>query len=178
MMKRTAIIAALVIGIKATLMAQTIALKTNALYLTTTSLNASIETSIGKRTTLEVLGAYNPWTFQDDKKMKFWLVQPELRLWTCERYEGTFWGIHLHGAQYFGGFKAKRYDGYLAGAGISYGRAWMLSPHWNVEAELGVGYAHLWYKQSNRLPCLKDVEHRHRNYFGPTRVSLSAAYLF
>ena len=54
--------------------------------------------------------------------MRFWLVQPELKYWFCEKSEGHFVGMHLHGAQYFGGFKKKRYDGYLAGGGFTYGR--------------------------------------------------------
>lgn len=166
------------LGYAAAADAQTSAVKTNTLYLATTTLNAAIETSLGKRTTAELAAAYNPWTFRSDKKMHLLLLQPEIKFWTCERYEGSFWGIHLHGAQFYGGFSSKLYDGYLAGAGISYGYDWILSNHWNLEAEIGAGVARLWYKESPNLPCLKCQERKHSNYVGPTKAALSLVYMF
>ena len=125
--------------------AQNVALKTNMLYWGTTTPNASIEVGLSRKFTTDWQLAYNPWTFKDDRKMRFWLVQPELRYWFCESFEGHFVGIHLHGAQYYGGFSDKRYDGYLAGGGVTYGYNWILSSHWNLEALIGAGYARLWY---------------------------------
>lgn len=127
---------------------QDVALKTNGLFWLTTTPNVGVEVALSPKYTLELAGAYNPWTFKDDKKMRFWLVQPELKYWLCEKFEGHFVGLHLHGAQYYGGFKKKRYDGYLAGGGFTYGYDWILSPHWNLEAAIGIGYARLWYKES------------------------------
>lgn len=158
--------------------AQDVALKTNALYWATASLNLEAEVAVRPKFTLGLLGAYNPWTYKDDKKMRFWLLQPEGRYWFCEKFEGHFVGFHLHGGQYFGGFKEKRYDGYMAGFGFSYGYDWILSPHWNLELSLGLGYACLWYKESDRLPCLKEFERKVRHYVGPTKLSLSIVYIF
>lgn len=158
--------------------AQKVALKTDALYWLTTTPNASVEFALSDKVTLEALAAYNPWTFKDDKKMKFWLVQPELRYWFCEKFEGHFIGVHLHGAQYFGGFKERRYDGYLAGAGITYGYHWILSPHWNLELAVGAGYARMWYDETPRIPCKKCAQSRHKDYLGPTKAALSICYLF
>lgn len=158
--------------------AQNIGVKTNTLYWVTTTPNVGLDFALNNKFTMELSMAYNPWTFQDDKKMRFWLVQPELKYWLCERFEGHFIGLHLHAAQYFGGFKNKRYDGYLGGGGITYGYSWILSPHWNLEAALGAGYAYLWYKESPRIPCVKCFEKKHKNYFGPTKASLSLVYIF
>lgn len=158
--------------------AQDVALKTNALYWAGTTPNLGVEFSLGRKYTLEFSGAYNPWTFKDDKKMRFWLAQPEARYWFCEKFEGHFAGLHLHGAQFFGGFKDKRYDGYLAGGGFTYGYDWILSPHWNLEAAIGIGYARLWYKESPRIPCVKCYENKHKNYFGPTKAAISLIYIF
>lgn len=158
--------------------AQDVAIKTNALYWLTTSINAGVEMALDNKSTLELAGAYNPWTFRNDKKMRFWLVQPEYRRWFCEKFEGHFVGFHVHGAQYFGGFKKKRYDGYLVGAGVTYGYNWILSPHWNLEAAIGVGYAYLWYKQSPRIPCVKCQQDKHKHYVGPTKASISFSYIF
>lgn len=54
--------------------AQNVALKTNALYWGTTTPNASIEIGLSRKFTTDWQLAYNPWTFKDDKKMRFWLV--------------------------------------------------------------------------------------------------------
>mgnify|MGYP005759402879 FL=1 len=100
------------------------------------------------------------------------------RYWLCETFEGHFFGIHMHGAQYYARTGGKIYDGYLAGGGVTYGHAWILSPRWNLEAVIGVGYARLWYKKRPDLPCAKCSVDKTRNYFGPTKISLSVSYLF
>lgn len=158
--------------------AQDIAVKTNVPVWATATLNAGIEAGLADRWTLEVDAAYNPWTYSDDRKMRFVLIQPEARYWFCEKFEGHFVGVHLHGAQFFGGFRERRYDGYLAGAGVSYGYSWILSPHWSFEATAGAGYVRLWYKDSPRIPCSKCYRQAVRDYVGPTRLGLSFIYLF
>lgn len=158
--------------------AQKLGVKTNALYWASTTPNLGFEIAMSDKTTLEFNGSYNPWTFAGDKKMRFWLVQPEVRYWFCERFEGHFIGLHLHGAQYFGGFRQKRYDGHLAGGGFTYGYDWILSPHWNLEAVIGVGYARLWYDKSPRIYCEKCRTSERRNYLGLTKAGLSLVYFF
>ena len=83
------------------LKAQDYAVKTNALYWMTTSPNAAFEFAVNNKVTVNLMGAYNPWTFSDDRKMRFWLAQPEVRYWLCEKFEGHYFGVHLHGAQFF-----------------------------------------------------------------------------
>lgn len=158
--------------------AQDFALKTNTLYWLTTTMNVEAEVALSNKWTADLSVAYNPWTFNDDKKMRLLLLQPEAKYWLCEKFEGHFVGLHLHGAQYFGGFKEKRYDGYLAGGGITYGYDWILSPHWNLEAAIGVGYAYLWYKESPRIPCMKCYKNKHDNYLGLTKLAVSFSYIF
>lgn len=160
------------------LTAQDVALKTNGLYWLATTPNLGVEVAFSRKVTMELTGAYNPWTFRDDKKMRFWMVQPEARFWFCEKLEGHFMGLHAHGAQFFGGFGHRRYDGYLAGGGFTYGYDWILSPHWNIEAAIGLGYARLWYKESPRIPCVKCRNNKHKNYVGPTKVAISVLYIF
>ena len=123
------------------------ALKTNALYLGTTTLNLGMEVGLSKHYSLDVSGNWNPWTFSDNKKIKHWGIQPELRYWLCERFNGHFFGLHGHYAKYnVGGIKQlglkhRRYEGELYGGGISYGYQWILSNRFSMEATLGVGYA-------------------------------------
>ena len=102
---RTLLVMLFIISLCVEAPAQDIAIKTNGLYWLTTTPNVGIELAFSRKMTLDLSGAYNPWTFKDDKKMRLWLVQPELKYWFCEKFEGHFVGLHLHGAQYFGGFK-------------------------------------------------------------------------
>ena len=76
--------------------AQSLAVKSNALYWTTTTPNAGLECSVAPRWTFEFEGAYNPWTLNKEKnmKVKHWLVSPEFRYWFCEAFQGHFIGIN------------------------------------------------------------------------------------
>ena len=76
--------------------AQRFGVKTNALHWATAgTLNAGLEAGLGKRTSLELTGDYNPWTLDRDenRKLKFWSVMPEFRYWLCERFNGHFFGL-------------------------------------------------------------------------------------
>lgn len=157
---------------------QDFAVKTNALYDTSLNLNLGLEVALGDKTTLELPATYNPWTWKDDRKLRFILVQPELRHWFCQKFEGHFIGLHAHGADWYGCFNGKRRDGWLAGGGISYGYAKILSPHWNMETEIGIGYARLWWKEGDHIPCIKYTADKSRNYWGVTRLSIAFEYIF
>ena len=159
------------------------AIKTNALYWATTTPNLGFEVELAKKLTLDVSGNYNPWEFGNDRQLKHWLVQPELRYWLCERFNGSFFGLHGHYGEMnvsnlnFLGLGHDRYEGNFYGAGISYGYQWLISKRWSMEATIGVGYAHLKYdKYASNNKCEK-LGHKNRNYFGPTKVGLSFIYI-
>lgn len=169
--------------------AQKAAVKTNLLYWATTTPNLALEFGLGKRTTLEVGGTYNPFTFKDNAKFKHWMVQPEFRLWNCQRFNRGFWGIHLMGGEFNVGnidlpfklipaLKTHRYEGWAVGGGVSYGYDWYLSPRWNMEATIGVGYLYLDMKRYECAKCGDFLGKETKNYFGPTKFGLSFSYLF
>lgn len=118
------------------------AIKTNALYWATSTPNLGIEVGLAKKLTLDISGNYNPWKFGDDRQIKHWLVQPELRYWLCERFNGSFFGLHGHYGEMnvsnlnIFGMGHDRYDGNLYGAGISYGYQWIISKRWSMEATM------------------------------------------
>lgn len=171
-----------------------IALKTNLLYDATTTLNAGLEVALAKRWSLDISGNYNPWTFSDNMKWKHWLVQPELRYWFCEKLGGNFLGLHLLGGQFnvgniqtdlkflgtdFSPLGRYRFQGWTAGAGLAYGYAWMLGKHWNLEAEVGVGYTYSIYDKFQCVRCGSKLEkNRQHNYVGPTKAALNLVYVF
>ena len=136
--------------------AQEVAIKTNLLSDALLNVNAGVEIGLAPRWTLDLSGQYNGWTV-NDRKWKHRLVQPEARYWFCDRFARHFLGFHALGGEYnvgninadfnflgtnFGILKNNRVQGWAVGAGIAYGYAWVLGKHWNLEAEIGVGYVY------------------------------------
>lgn len=178
-----------VLAVPMLLSAQKVALKNNLVWDATLSPNLALEVGLGKKTTLDIYGAVNPFNFNNDKRFKHWFAQPEFRLWTCERFNGSFFGIHAHGGSFlvknlnmpFGmldELQDHRYEGTMYGAGISYGYQWVLSKRWNLEATIGVGYVRFDYDVFECNDCTPKLETRHDNYFGPTKLGLSFVYFF
>ena len=86
---------------------QKVALKNNLAYDALLTPNLSVEFSLGKKWTLDAQVGMNFFFYENDatanryktRKWSHWLVQPEVRYWTCETFNGLFWGIHTHGGQ-------------------------------------------------------------------------------
>ena len=177
-----------------------LAVKTNLLYDATTTPNLGIEFGVGRKNTFQIFYGLNPWTFDSksgERKAKHWLVMPELRWWTCSKFNGHFLGVHLMGGQFnasnvdipvpgvffSGNDIAKdvhdtRCQGYYAGGGFTYGYQWILGRHWNIEAEIGVGYDHIWYDRYPCYQCGAKIASGESNYAGITKVGLSFLYIF
>jgi hypothetical protein len=161
-------------------------LKTNWLYWATITPNLGFEAGLNSKLSLDLSLNFNPWNFGSERTFKHFLVQPELRYWMKERFNGHFLGVHLHYASYnIGGidvplfhFPTIRYDGNLYGAGLSYGYQWKISNRWNLEATAGLGYAHLDYN----VYQVRDEEqpgpgYHPRNYFTPTKLGFNLIYV-
>ncbi len=170
--------------------AQQIAIKSNLLSAANGALNAGVEYALSPKYTFDLYGSIRPWKRTEGYVNRYWLIQPELRYWTCQKFNGSFWGGYLNGAQFnvggkkmpFGLFpwlKEHRYAGWLAGAGVSYGYHLMLDRHWNLGASLSAGYDYIKYKKY-KCPdvCSEILEESHYHYFGPTRATVSIVYLF
>lgn len=171
--------------------AQKVALKTNLLYDATTTPNLGAELAMGKKSTLQLFYGLNPWKIASDrtKQLRHWLLMPEYRYWTCQKFNGHFFGIHALGGQYnvggidlpnpvFKDLDEKRYEGWYAGGGLTYGYQWLLSRHWNLEASVGVGYIRFHYKEFPCTECGALIQENNKNYFGPTKLALSLMYCF
>lgn len=173
--------------------AQKWGVKTNLLYDATTSMNLGFEVGMSEKWTFDMSGNWNPWTFSENKKWKHWFVQPEVRYWTCKRFGGHFVAAHLWGGQYnvgniaglpdflgthFSELENHRFEGWFVGAGVGYGYAWMLGKHWNLEAELAVGYAYTKYDKALCPRCGEKVGSGKHHYVGPTKAAINLVYLF
>ena len=174
---------------------QNVGIKTNLLDdALLYDINLGVEIGLAPRWTLDVPASLNWWELSGGKRWKHWAVQPGARYWFCDRFGGHFIGFHAHGGQYnvagfdgrvnilgsdFRKIKDARYQGWFVGGGVSYGYAWMLGAHWNLEAEIGVGYAYTRYDQFRCTGCGKRVvEDAPHHYVGPTKAAINLVYLF
>ena len=161
------------------------AVKTNLLYLATTTLDAGVEFGLARKWTLGLSGAYNPFQLQEGGINLMWLVQPELRYWFCQRFEKHFIGLHgLYGQFNIGQvdfltttFEQNRYSGWGAGAGISYGYHLPIANRWALEFTLGAGYVYLEYDKFRCYECDEFVAKKNSHYFGPTKAGVSLIFM-
>ena len=189
-MRTRYILSILLLSIATIASAQKMAVKSNLLSAANGALDAGVEYAVGMKYTLELSGSIRSWKRSEGYVNRYWLLQSEYRYWTCQKFNGSFWGVYINGAQFnvggkkmpFGLFpwlKEHRYTGWLAGAGISYGYHLMLDRHWNLEATIGVGYEYIDYKKY-KCPdvCSAVLKSDRYHYFGPSRAALSIVYLF
>lgn len=163
------------------------AVKTNVLYDATATINLGVEMKVAPKWSIDVSGNFISWK-PGGHSYKHWLAQPEARYWFCEAMGGHFVGLHLLGGQYniynlrlpLGlSVKDKRYQGWGIGGGLSYGYSWLLHKHWNVEAEIGVGYVWTRYDVFECENCGRKIESdKTHNYVGPTKAAINLVYVF
>ena len=173
--------------------AQNWAVKTNLLYDATTSMNLGVERALAEKWTIDLSGNWNPFQFSENTKFKHWFVQPEVRYWTCRKFGGHFVAAHLWGGQYnvgnisgipnflgnnFSQLADHRFEGWFAGAGVGYGYAFMLGKHWNLEAEIGFGYAYTKFDKYFCPKCGEKIGSGNHHYVGPTKAAINLVYLF
>lgn len=190
------IVVSLLVGISTTLgYAQDVAIKTNLLDdIALLTANAGVEVGLAPKWTLDVSGNLNAWELSGGKKWKHWLVQPEARYWFCQRFAGHFIGAHILGGQFnvghinlpfnflgtnFRELKDSRWQGWMVGAGIAYGYTWILSRHWSLEAEIGVGWIYSRHDTYRCSGCGKKIRYNTpHNYVGPTKGAINIVYNF
>jgi hypothetical protein len=173
--------------------AQHVAIKTNLLYDATGTVNLGTEIGLAPRWTLDMSSSFNDWKVYNGREWKHFLTQPEARYWFCHRFAGHFIALHAHYGRYnmgniqngikflgtnFEALSDNRFDGWLLGAGVGYGYAVVLGRHFNLEFELGVGYAYMEYDKyrwnTDELLSRND----HYNYFGITKLNIGLSYIF
>ncbi len=175
------------------LRAQDVSLKTNIIYDAILTPNIGVEVGLAPKWSLDITGQLNNWTV-DGHRWKQAVAQPEARYWLCRRFAGHFFGAHALGGVYNYGnfnfpvsflgtdyrqFKDYRHQGWLVGAGLAYGYAWILDKHWNLEAEIGLGWVYTHYDVYRCANCGKKLKSgQHHNYYGVTKAAINFVYLF
>ena len=203
-MRRFVLFLTLLCGLQICASAQRIGIKTNAAYWLTATPNIGMEFGLAPRWTLEIAGGYNPWTYDKEQnlKTKHFLVTPEVRYWFCECLQGHFIGINGNYGMFnfskmpvpnaflttkaigpvseglvIDNSRNHRYEGWAAGAGITYGYAWVIGRRWNMEANIGLGYWYVEYDRYENKPCGLYQGTAKKHLFGPTDLGLSFIYL-
>lgn len=192
--KKILITLALLLAAGPAMSAQKVGIKTNLLYDALLSPTLGVEFGLAPKWSFDVSGTVNAWVV-NDKRWKQWMVQPEARYWFCQRFAGHFLGMHVLGGQYnfgnlnFGGYnflgtnlkylEDHRVQGWMVGAGVAYGYSWILDKHWNIEAEIGIGWIYTEYDGYKCADCGKKVDpNQHHNYYGPTKAAVNLIYFF
>lgn len=161
-------------------------LKTNLVHNATGSVNLGIEFGLARQWSLDISTGLNIWTDNERHKFKHFIIQPEARYWFCQRLSGSFIGLHAHYGKFnVGGLPGmfsdnmqnNRYEGWLAGTGVGYGYHWLLSNHWSLEAEIGLGYTYLKYNKFPCIHCGSKIKASDRHFIGPTKAAVSLIYI-
>jgi len=159
--------------------AQRVALKTDALGYLTMSPNLSVEARLSRVLSLQLGVAANPVTRPiGGIKLTNFRVEPELRYWFNRPMARHFLAFSMTAGAYSIKLKDRYFSGDAVAAGISYGYALVLSRHWNMEAEIGVGigtFRGYNYKGSGNKPSAPNFR---RFLPVPIRFGLSFCYVF
>ena len=167
-----------------------VALKTNVPLDVLRLPNAAIEVGMSRKFTADITGYYNPWEYSEMKQHKVMMLQPELRYWLCDIFNGHFFGFHLMSGVYntmgieppifplWDDMKDYRYKGWFAGGGISYGYSWILDRHWNIEATIGFGYNYVDYQKYECINCGSKVDEGDTHYIGHTKAAVNLIDVF
>ena len=190
--KKQLILLLFALGTVAGVKGQDVGLKTNLLADGFLSPNLGLEVGLAPRWSLDLSGQVNFWNV-NGHRWRHWLAQPEARYWFCDHFSRHFVGFHALGGKFnIGNIKNDvkflgidyspltdhRYQGWAVGAGVAYGYAFILGRHWNLELELGVGYAYLQYDKYECIECGRKVGDNDRHYVGPTKAAINLVYVF
>ena len=167
-----------------------VALKTNLVHDATLSPNLALELAIAPKWTLDLSASFNKWRSYG-MIYKHAIAQPEFRYWTCDRFRGFFVGVHgIGGRLKIGDFynvnatfpKAPNLkehsldNAFVVGDGIACGYDIVLCRHWNLEFELGAGYAYVRGSEYDGDVLIgNDAVFE---YLGPTKLAINIVYLF
>ena len=193
-MKSSLLALAMLFAGSSEIQARDLALKTNILYDAALTVNLGGEVALAPKWSFDLSGNLNAWTV-NSHKWKHWMVQPEARYWFCDAMAGHFVAAHALGGQYNVGhidmgslnflgtnlknLKDHRYQGWYGGLGVAYGYSWILSRHFNIEAELGVGWIYTKFDTFECAGCGRRVNTgRSHNYVGPTKAAINLVYVF
>lgn len=156
--------------------AQRVAVKTNALGWLTATPNVEAEFVLGRHVSLNMEVAGNPIS-TDNFKTTFTHFQPELRYWLNRPMVSHFFGITAFTNNFNMLVQDVHHKGDAFAAGLTYGYAWVLNEHWNIEATAGVGVMHYrQFKYDKGTPKPASVNDS-KTIVAPVKLGISFVYI-
>ena len=137
--KKIGLLLFLLVGLFTQMQAQTFAVNSNLLLLSTQTYNLGAEITVGNHTTLglSVFGNNKPYFH---KGMRAIGVQPEFKYYFGgRRIIKKYVGIGLLAADYSITWGNRKYDGTAWGGGMTFGYVVSLAKRWNLDFHGGVG---------------------------------------
>jgi hypothetical protein len=163
---------------------QRLAVKTNSMYLLTSTPNLSVEIGLGRHLSFQLEAGYNAWDFSEKRSLKHYLFTPELRYWFSRPMERHHVALYAQVGKFnlrnipFLSDPQLAYRGEVFAGGLSYGYQWALGKRWGVEFAVGLGYARIPYDFLSYTDCCAErISSHKRNYFGPTKLALNLIYI-
>ena len=158
--------------------AQLAAVKTNALLWGNLTPNFSMELVTASKFSLEGTVFYGLNKNPLDVQLKG--AQAEIRYWISGRpMARSFVGLSVSGMRYFVAHEGTTHRGDAAGPGLTYGYAWPLCKHFNLEFSAGVGV--MWYREKKYAEGtnLNKAEYNAKGMkYVPTEVAVTCSYVF
>lgn len=164
-------------------------LKTNLAYWATATPNVAIEARLSSKWSADLSLGWNPFTFNDNKKLKHIAIEPEIRYWLGCPFKKHFIGANLLYSHYnaggvhlpfgiFSELKDHRFQGDLGAVGIVYGYNWTLpNNHWSIETAIGLGYGITRYTKYRCYgKCASALEKKTKGMLMPTKIAISLVY--
>lgn len=158
------------------LYSQRVALKTNVLQWATLSPNLGAELVLSNHLSLNLEGSFNPFRI-GGTQLKYFGFQPELRYWLGRPMSRHYVGVTGFLENNDMKWKSTKYYGDAFGGGLTYGYAWILGKHWNLEAFAGLGY--IYYRQFKSAEGEKrpDSPNLKGGTLAPVRLGVSFVYI-
>lgn len=156
--------------------AQRVAVKTNTLGWLAASPNIEAEFSLSRHFTLNMGLMANPLS-TSKFKTNFVHFQPEVRYWLNRPMVSHFVGATAFINDYNMMFDDVYRKGNALAAGLTYGYAWTLGEHWNIEATAGVGvlrYRQFKYDKGTSKP---DEVNDRKTTVAPVKLGISLVYI-
>ena len=156
--------------------AQRVAIKTNTLGWLTASPNIEAEFILGRHISFNMGVMANPIS-TDNLKTTFVHFQPEVRYWLNRPMVSHYLGVTAFANSFNMMIKDVHHKGDAFAVGLTYGYAWVLSDHWNMEATAGLGilrYHQFKYDKGTPKPSAPTDT---KTTIAPVRLGLSFVYI-
>lgn len=160
--------------------AQHFSVRGNMLLLPTGTLNVGVSYDLNRNMQVDLAVAGNPIKTNKFSVMSG-IVQPGYRYWFRETNYSHFLSVYLNAGAYDLLFNKISYNGFLLGAGLSYGYYFPIKKRLNIGIEVGASFVYA-RDVNQRVDTPDDKDHyihtTNRMMLIPSKCEVSIVYLF